>query len=139
MTKRNIAIAGVVGVGLMAVAYVSTSNGGGASTSSVSGSPVSSSISANDTSVSDSLPKVTGINSGGDSASWNGKTVDADNKREKKTSGWESPRSYGWWGNHGAGPKPVFESTQATTSLLQTLHEMNEVRTSDLGQTVSQS
>ena len=133
MTKRNIAIAGVVGVGLMAAAYITNGSGSNGAPSS-SGQPVVETLSNNDTTVSDSLPKVEGINSGGDQAEWDGKTTDADNKRKKDMSGWESPRSYGWWGNHGSGPKPVFESTQATTSLLQTLHEMNEVNTMAFGQ-----
>lgn len=63
------------------------------------------------------------------------KTADSGvNLRKKGESGWESPRSYGWWGNHGSGPKPVFESTEATTHLLSTLHELNQVNTIGFGQ-----
>ena len=71
----------------------------------------------------------------------NGKSEDgahaslhADNERQRDVSGWESPRSYGWWGNHAEGPKPVFESTEATVALLHTLHELNEINAVGFGQ-----
>merc|ERR1711998_630092 len=98
-------------VSVCGVAYVSTNGGSSATPDNIDGStPVGSTTSNSSSSSSLVEPDDSGYGSVGTASA-------SVNLRPKGENGWEAPRSYGWWGNHGSGPKPVFESTKATTAL----------------------